>query len=163
MKDGGEEQHVCQKGSMKESSVEIVAKIMVTLHVHAILTMACLFYPTTISEQHVCPQKCTPKRQRWWRKLDPIQTWLTRQANRVDKAVQAWDSKRCLRKRMSLANAQVNKGTHRMPMWAGRLLVSATLIAMQSQTQANYNNSCRFDTDSQQIGVDNRCSACMSH
>ena len=42
-------------------------------------------------------------------------------------------------------------------------IVSSPAVAMQVNIGNKYTNKMVFDTDSAKVGIDNRCSACMSH
>ena len=42
-------------------------------------------------------------------------------------------------------------------------IVSSPAVAMQVNIVNKYINKMVFDTDSAKVGIDNRCSACMSH
>ena len=44
-----------------------------------------------------------------------------------------------------------------------RTLAYTAIIAMTTQQNYNVSEAIPFDTDSQMIGVDNRCSACITH
>ena len=41
-------------------------------------------------------------------------------------------------------------------------MMAMSVVAMSASGTGAYENSARFDTDSTMVGVDNRCSACIS-
>ena len=45
----------------------------------------------------------------------------------------------------------------------GRAFLVLAALAMQTKSASAYENSIAFDTDSGPIGIDNRCTACISH
>ena len=44
-----------------------------------------------------------------------------------------------------------------------KLIIATTILALSARTLQNQHHSVNFDTDSHPIGVDNRCTACISH
>ena len=63
---------------------------------------------------------------------------------------------------MNLSNKRKTKYIKRYVKKRGRL-ICAPAIAMQADVSNKYTNNLRFDSDSGKVGIDNRCSTCMSH
>ena len=62
------------------------------------------------------------------------------------------------RRRIATSFRMENPGARRKS-----ILAMTALFAMSAKADTQYHNKCLFDTDSKPIGVDNRCSACISH
>jgi hypothetical protein len=109
-------------------------------------------------------QKDQPKakRNKLTRWFGPMKTWLIQQASKAGASIDRWKVTRQGRRRMlkvrAIAIRMQTKPTHRMIA-----LMAFTAVAMQASGSGGYDNMAMFDTDSAPIGVDNRCTGCISH
>ena len=105
----------------------------------------------------VCPNdtEYVPKRKRsiWYEQLKVV----TRQIYMV--VTQYWDTFFQVQGRAR--SKVIKKRTKYSPKRCRRIFV-ASAMAMQAGT-ASYENVIRFDTDSARVGIDNRCTGCISH
>ena len=93
-----------------------------------------------------------------WTQFFNYLTWgLQPLLNQVDKWIESIRLQPCTDKYYSL---------HRRIYYSTRMtrtLAYTAIIAMSTRQNYNVSEAIPFDTDSQMIGVDNRCSACITH
>ena len=82
-----------------------------------------------------------------WRQAEQLGDWITQQCKPAD-----------IGKRRRLLRAVSTQG-----MTSARTLCVMSVLAMQANTTIAKEREVQFDTDSGHIGVDSRCSACISH
>lgn len=101
--------------------------------------------------------------------LQPMTTWLQNIATNMGTGIQSWNTRRTTHKKLARARAMAarnkppplrSKHKHN-PFRALAFAAIASLPATQGH--GHYRNQMIFDTDSGPIGVDNRCTGCISH
>ena len=127
-------------------------------------------YPQYFDESDDSPY--VPKSKRWktLRATTRLVTWFaTNVAARVGETINQWTKykpgNRKLRRMRKYLGNKINTHSHK---WSTRktALIAMTVIAMRSMTDRqgpSGQHQMRFDTDSGPIGIDNRCSGCISH
>ena len=124
-----------------------------------------LAYPETFDRNHANDSSYTKKSQRYkiqiWGQL--MTAWFVRQldqlATKIDKINLRFRNKKKLRKMTHQAAAmQIPERRNKT-----RALFAFAAIAMQARSAGGYENSTQFDTDSGPVGIDNRCTACISN
>ncbi len=95
---------------------------------------------------------------------DPIKNWVIERAFKIGMVLDQWS-----------INCQGRRRTKRVQAIAYRMqrpitsnnrwksLVVCAAVAMQASGSSQYDNMAMFDTDSEPIGVDNRCTGCISN
>jgi hypothetical protein len=112
------------------------------------------------ADDFVPPNYYIPKSKRWkW--LRQMTAVLKRQTQKwgrqLDCNIQNWETK----KRILRVERAVRRSSTFRSVGRKRTLVAFLAVAMEaSQQQTNY---VRFDADSGPVGIDNRCTACISH
>ena len=143
-----------------------------TVHV-AYLTIGCInvliacLFP---HENDVNESNYTPKSQRWW-----VIEWTKNAFRHVStgmaKAIDYLDENITLRRRCQLAKVIAFTAKPRKRFNLVRMVAMATVLChpagvvdLKQNLSNHYNNIANFDTDSKfsPIGVDNRCSGCIS-
>ena len=103
-------------------------------------------------------KKPRQRRTKWTRYLDAAGTTLFKAANKgtciVGDAIESSCRTEGRRRRVVRATTNLRKQA---------TLVAFTVLAMQVNATISTEREVRFDTDSASIGIDNRCSACISH
>ena len=98
-----------------------------------------------------------PRRRRpskWWKLgIKTINDMSTAIGNWIENA--ARPNPRCKRRQRIIATTMRHRQTTQ--------LLAMTVLAMQAKATISTEREVRFDTDSAQVGIDNRCSACISH
>ena len=99
-----------------------------------------------------------------------LKSWLKQGTHYIKSVIKAWETRKKIRHRMSCAK---RSGFHQYPSpqvrkrlrekgGMSKALFVYTAIAMSAATP-HPTKATRFDTDSGPVGIDNRCTACISH
>ena len=114
-------------------------------------------------DQHQRPQY-VPKRKQW-RRTNEMTKWISKQIYTIATIGHAttyqWHASRQSRTKVTRARRIANR---MQPRYKSRthFLIALSEVAMSAQSpQARQTRS--FDTDSGPIGIDNRCTGCISH
>ena len=108
--------------------------------------------------RRVCSTNTTQRRRRW---RMPAIGWITKSVYRQAERLGNWIERNC-------QSTGTNRGRR---IWRAvstrrtstRARYAMSILAMQASATIAKEREVRFDTDSSHIGVDNRCSACISH
>ena len=108
--------------------------------------------------RRVCSTNTTQRRRRW---RMPAIRWITKSVYQHADRLGNWIERNC----------QLTETNRRRRIWqevptrrtSTRALYAMSILAMQASATIAKEREVRFDTDSCHIGVDNRCSACISH
>ena len=107
----------------------------------------------------------TPRRKRWRairRIMKNIGTKLEQWCNTtIDSKVNSYENRKRLQMRMKIARKHCN--THRHGKRNASMIAMVAIMAMSTRHSMPHSAQAHFDTDSKPIGIDNRCSACISH
>ncbi len=110
-----------------------------------------------------------PKSQRWnWKRMTTIWRRIRLKIAQKIRSFKAEREKRTQLQDMWRAAREI-AGESRSTWRENFMISTATAvmamaaIAMQTQTDTKYDNRVYFDTDSVTVGVDNRCTGCISH
>jgi len=115
-------------------------------------------YMVQEEEKEYVPKAKRPKRlQAQW--LLILKSWLKHIALKVESTILQWKTRKKYRRRAHMARKYA---CHPVGHFHGRSLLAWSAVAMAA-TQANTPRHIMFDTDSSPIGIDNRCTACISH
>lgn len=117
-----------------------------------------------------------PKSQRNWttRLLDQwgqlLKSWLKYSMNYLDTTIKNWETRKKIKYRLACAkrsgfqgypSPKIRTNLQKQGGIAKALFLYAAIAMSASAAQTA--TTTRFDTDSGPIGVDNRCTACISH
>ena len=111
-----------------------------------------------------------PKRERG--NMYYIRQWMKKKVNETYKwmiaASESIKINRKIRKRMAIARTmgQSNDRPYHHKRKLHKIIVHSVVAMLAGQNnvmQTKQQRSIHFDTDSEQVGIDNRCSACISH
>ena len=74
-------------------------------------------------------------------------------------------TKSCQQARINIIRSSIIRRNPPNRYKARRLIAKCVMVAVANQAQfcSQHDNTILFDTDSQLVGIDNRCSACISH
>ena len=112
-------------------------------------------------DHHYIPKKT---RSTWLVALGNCLTTITnlgsKMVTQLDMTISHWRTKR--RHKTLLKNIKQQTSTRRHTTKVAKLMAIATVFACAA-TNTSAQRITRFDTDSAKVGIDNRCSACMSH
>ena len=122
------------------------------------------------STKQLNDSKYVPKSKRWkyMRKMINYSTALgSRIGTAIEQCVQNMQTrhtrKTTMRDRRKVAERMNNNRSY-IQRNSARAFVAYTAFCFATQAKANkHDNIVRFDTDSAKVGIDNRCSACISH
>jgi len=115
----------------------------------------------------------TPKSRRL-KCVQWLKSWLKTLSKGFSDSIDKWEqlvrTRKRYKHRQRMANRLLTKGPrrpapsdHRRVLYQTiRSLLVYQVLAMQAK-QGKHLHSMNFDTDSGEVGIDNRCSACMSH
>jgi len=107
-----------------------------------------------------------PKRKRG--NMYYMRQWMKKKVNEMYKWMivtsESIKSNRKIRQRIAIARklGQSNNKKRKLPIFMVCSAV-AMLAGQNNKMQTKQQRSIHFDTDSEQVGIDNRCSACISH
>ena len=148
-------------------------KIGIKLYIYTILLILILFYPSSIgrisARNDTMKSDYIPKSKRGATRS--LKIWLTKCLKNKSQQIMAriqTTPTRCNirdRKRIAARINGANKHKHRLKQIV-EIVIYPVLALMANQRQkGTYNGQRRvvFDTDSESIGIDNRCSACISN
>jgi hypothetical protein len=99
-----------------------------------------------------------------------LKSWLKRGTDKIESTIRAWETRKKIRHRISCAKRAGLQGypspkvREQLRCKGGmkRALMAYAAIAMTATAQSA-TIPTRFDTDSSPLGIDNRCTACISH
>ena len=144
----------------------VATKLTFICYLYFIFLVAALVYPELIQRTQANDSSYVPKSKRtylmvwahlmiaWFGgKWDYITTKIERMQITCRNQRKIRRSQR-VAKIMQLPPERKNKG---------RVYLAFAALAMQARSANAYENSMAFDTDSGPIGIDNRCTACISH
>jgi hypothetical protein len=107
------------------------------------------------------------KQNRLWRYVRPtIRTWTNDIAQAIESSINGWSTDN--RNRTRIINSSARESIFRTPKKRGTTIISMlafAAVAMQAHGTGSYYDESMvlFDTDSATIGVDNRCTGCISN
>jgi hypothetical protein len=144
----------------------VTTKIIFMSYLYLIYFIAVLVYPNYLQRTQANDSSYVPKSQRTylmiWAYL--MIAWFEGQwdtlANKIEGMQLTCRNKRKIRKSKRVAAIMQLPPENK---YKGRIFVAFAALAMQAQGARAYENSLAFDTDSGPIGIDNRCTACISH
>ena len=154
--------------------VNSMNKIGLKLYVYIILLILLLVYPSNIGRTNPCNDANTseyvPKNKRN-DKTKVITSRLTKWANKIiDNIMGRLEStyaKRKISKRRLIARRFSNQYHNTTGIKAKIRVIAFPIMALMANQKSTYTiaqqRNAKFDTDSKSIGVDNRCSACISN
>jgi hypothetical protein len=129
--------------------LSLVAFIYIVLLIYHIFAN---YVDTSVNDSNYVPKS---KQNKIWDWTRPMTTWLQRQASLMEDKIMAWNTMGKRRQKLRRAtNIARNMQTPTRRYTTAALFCFAA-VAMQA------NGS--FDTDSEPIGVDNRCTGCISN
>ena len=155
--------------SLMGSISNLANKVTSILYVYCILVIIVFVYPTMIGNETQEDRQYIPKRQKGIAhraKLKVIREIIPNIVNRIVNWSEQLKVNRTLRLRRKVARNMQCNTLSRDKGRIGRYIVMSVL-AMATGDKPGPNQVgqrvSRFDTDSESIGIDNRCSACISH
>ena len=113
---------------------------------------------------HIERQDYIPKSKRGklWRYAIRVQNWANLQAKRVAESISKWKTKKTTTKRIQNATNIARRLD--LGRTSNRKIAFLAFTAVATQAQGSlHDNHVDFDTDSATIGIDNRCTGCISH
>ena len=151
--------------------IVIIAKIGIwnTILATSVIMLAAILYQTPIERQALenDTRRYIPKWKRWnyinWLKRN-VKLTFSKWFNRIEKMVECGNTK--YQNRAKLRKIRIAAKAHRQPRKVTNLMpiMAMAALAMNSQTEIQASQRITtYDTDSKIIGVDNRCSACISN
>jgi hypothetical protein len=114
---------------------------------------------TDTDTTHYIPQN---QRGKPWQCTARLKTWAINQANKVADSITKWDTTNRAKKKIKTATAIATKIGNRGRSNRNVAFLAFAAVAMQANGGLN-DNQTAFDTDSSPIGIDNRCTGCISH
>ena len=144
---------------------------MMWCYVVSILTMYELYRATEPSPQVYIPKsqrRRTSRLAAQWGQL--LKSWIKKGIQYLESTIKGWETRKKIRHRIACAkrsglqrypSPQVREHIQRRGGMKHAILICSA-IAM-SATAQGMSSSLRFDTDSGPLGIDSRCTACISH
>jgi hypothetical protein len=133
-----------------------------------ILYLILLVFQLVSFEEDTEPRIYIPKSQRSmiWKLLLPIKTWTNDMAKTIESSINDWASSARDRSRISRTRhsaRHIHSSRRKRSLAVGMMAFAA--VAMQANgMQSQYQETMvTFDTDSVPIGIDNRCTGCISN
>jgi hypothetical protein len=102
------------------------------------------------------------KRGKTWQCTAKLKTWASNQANKVADSISKWDTANQSRKKFETAKKIATKIGNRGQSNRNVAFLAFAAAAMQANGGL-HDNQMVFYTDSAPIGIDNRCTGCISH
>jgi hypothetical protein len=96
------------------------------------------------------------------RRTTSMNTWLVKTLTSVGNKIENWVAMRKRHKKVYKAyinTKRLNNGSSNKRV----IMIAFAAIAMQAKGTFAHQDSIHFDTDSEPIGIDNRCTGCISH
>jgi len=117
-----------------------------------------VYYTFQEEEEDYIPKAKRPKRlQAQW--LLTLKSWIKHIAITVESTIMQWKTRKRYFMRVHMARQYVS---HPIYKGYGKSMLAWSAVAMLA-TQTTQSRHIMFDIDSNPIGIDNRCSACISH
>ena len=125
----------------------------------SIISLVQIFYPELLSHDstNVDDRNYVPKYKRWT-KVQSVITWFTSKTQGVEDTIQGWQTN--WRDTQTQSSRKIRHDQNRSRPW---LVLTMAAVAMQAEGAESFEHQMTFDTDSSPIGVDNRCTGCISH
>ena len=158
-------------GSLIGSLINIINEVTSKLYVYCILVIVVFVYPSMIGKRNK-PQKneqYIPNKQRGivhYVKQKLIREIIPHLANKIVNWSEQLKSNRSLRLRRRVVRKMHYGTLKKSRLNVGKYIVMSVLAMATGDRLSTNHMSQRvsnFDTDSESIGIDNRCSACISH
>jgi hypothetical protein len=102
------------------------------------------------------------KRNSLWLKATPMITWIQDKIKIIGEKVISSTTDNTRRKRLKNAYRITRNSQNVRSTKLGAIMVFAA-VAMSTQRTTHHDNKVVFDTDAEPIGIDNRCTGCISH
>jgi Na+/melibiose symporter-like transporter len=141
----------------------VFEQLVLKIGTYMLIYIALIFSQVVYSEiyERSNPEQKSKRKRKW---ADPIQEWVIERASRVASALDQWSINRQGRQR----TRSVQAITYQMqrPRAASNQLTSlmvCAVVAMQASGSSQYENMAMFNTNSEPIGEDNRCTGCISN
>jgi hypothetical protein len=141
---------------------QIILKIGTCMLIYLVLLISQVVYPEMYETHTSKIDERKPHRIAKW--FEPATEWLIAKASKAGRAIDQWMATHKCRKHNRKAQAIARR--MQQPRASGRrwmALVAYTAVAMQATDAYQHNTAAMFDTDSSPIGVDNRCTGCISN
>ena len=118
-----------------------------------------MFYPELLScdSTNVYDRDYVPKSKRWT-KVQSVITWFNSKTQGMEDISQGWQTSR--QDTQTQSDQKIRRGQNRTRPWPVLAMAS---VATQAEGADSFEHQMTFDTDSSPIGVDNRCTGCISH
>jgi hypothetical protein len=113
-----------------------------------------LFRQSEETKPQICSQKYEGETMAMY--TAKLKTWANNQANKVADSISTWETADQSRKKIETATKVATKIGQQ-----GRSNRNVAFLAMQANGGL-HNNQTAFDTDSAPIGINNRCTGCIS-
>jgi len=111
-------------------------------------------------------QNCTPKSKQWkiTKHVCDFCSWFDKKCKRLHECSCAMHAKREHERRAKIIRSHARKVAppSQSRLNVARLVAQVTLVMQAKGCQGVHDDTTPFDTDSKLMGVDNRCSGCMS-
>ncbi len=135
----------------------------ITYIMYTIMTIYQIFfyqeYETKVKDSEYIPKS---KRNHLWKWINPMKTWLSEKLKIIEEKVMA--SKMPTRhKKLLKAYIQARGSNKRKHHKSSIAILVFAAVAMQASGTISQQSKAHFDTDSEPIGIDNRCTGCISH
>ena len=113
-----------------------------------------IFYPELLSRDstNVDDRYYVPKSKRWTN-VQYVITWFTSKTQGVEDTIQGLKTSQ--QNTQTQSARKIRRGQNRSRPWP--------VLAMAAEGADSFEHQMTFDTDSIPIGVDNRCTGCISH
>ena len=154
------------KQHAQHPAVQFVKTLTSMLYISTILLVSHLVY---LQEENANDFKYVPKSKRWtkaYRMTAYLHQVTTNAIQTIQDKLSDWSPPvqptRQTRNRLA-RNATRKFKTNNPRTIVQSILALSTVVAMSSTLQRPKERQVRFDTDSAPCGIDNRCSACISH
>ena len=145
----------------------IINEIITVCYVTLILTIIVLVYPSLIGARDKLVQKhYTPKQKRG--PIGKITKLITnRYIPRIFDKIERWSERLKVKNRDNRKKSSIRLIDYQKTRYYSASRIAMSVLAM-STGEYRYNHYreqriAHFDTDAEAIGIDNRCSACISH
>ncbi len=131
---------------------------MLLYGIFVIIQVAYADNPNTQTSQYI-PKS---KRGKPWQCTARLKTWANKQANKVADSISKWDTANRSRKKIETVTRIATRIGN--PGRSNRNIAFLAFAAVAMQANGGLDdNQTAFDTDSAPIGIDNRCTGCISN